>query len=49
MGRLGRTLVVLGVDLWVGSVAMGLILGAITYVASRRLIVWYRHVIRSWL
>ncbi len=32
----------LSIDLWVGSIVVGLLLGAVSYVVSYRFIVWYR-------
>ena len=32
----------ISVELWVGSIIVGLFLGAITYAISYRIIIWYR-------
>ena len=31
------------VDLWIGSLLIGLIMGTISYIASYKLIIWYRN------
>ena len=41
-GQIFKLLLSISVDLWLGSVIMGLVLGGITYIVCYRLIVWYR-------
>ena len=40
--EIGGVLVQIGLELWVGSVIVGLILGAITYISMLNVIVWFR-------
>lgn len=40
--ELSQILLHLGVELWVGSIIVGLVLGGISYIVSYRIIIWYR-------
>ena len=40
--NLGQLLLSIGLDLWVGSVIIGLFLGIICYMGSYRFVLWYR-------
>ncbi len=40
--ELGQVLLHLGVELWVGSILAGIVLGGISYIISYRFINWYR-------
>jgi len=40
--ELGRLLLDIGMDLWLGCVVVGLFLGLIVYIVSYKFIVWYR-------
>jgi len=40
--ELGQLLLNISVELWLGSIIMGLFLGVVSYIISYRIIVWYR-------
>jgi len=40
--KLGRLLLDIGLDLWLGSIIVGLFLGIIVYIVSYKFILWYR-------
>lgn len=41
--ELSGLLLLVGAELWLGSLIMGLFLGGVTYISSYRLITWYRN------